>query len=304
MNNSTPDAAAMRLMRKQHAFARVEQLYEIGLTKYQIANRVRKGIYVRVAYGVVGLAGVDPAIAARAMRGVLIAGKGAVAARWTAAELHELQTPRDERMHVLISGCRQRSSVPDLCLHRTRHLPARHITEVDAVPTTSLARTIVDCAASLDRWSALHMLDSCSASPTVWRTIHLTAEELSNGRAGVRAIADATAPDGADRMRSMLERITRETLRARGVPDGEWNVTIFDARGPIREVDLCYRVARVIVELDGLRFHRGPSALQRDRATDRRLQIERWRILRFTWNDVVHRPTPMVDEIMLALDAA
>jgi hypothetical protein len=175
-------------------------------------------------------------------------------------------------------------------IHRTRYLPPEHITTLKNVPITSLARTIVDCAQRLAVPRALRVLDSCSASARIWPEIHRTADRLSNGRAGVRAIADATAPDGAERMRSTLERHARDALKTYGVPEGQWNRTIYDNHGRIREVDLCYPEARLIVELDGLSFHRGPSAAQRDRETDRRLLLARWRVLRFTWSDVMERP--------------
>lgn len=301
MKSTTPDAAALELFARQHRYARVQQLYEIGLTKHQIAHRIRKGMYTREAYGVVALVQPEPTFAARAIRGVFIAGRSAVAALWTAAELHRLDAPRDHQIHVVVRGNSRRKPSPDLYVHRTRYLPASHIQEIDAIPTTSLSRTIIDCSSHLDRWSALALLDSCSASPAVWRQIHRTALRLSNGRAGVRVVIEATAPDGAERMRSMLERIAREALRARGVPDGEWNRVIADERGPIREVDLVYADARLIVEFDGLRFHRGRSAEQRDRATDRRLQAMGWRIFRFTWEDVTRRPAAVAHDIMRAL---
>jgi very-short-patch-repair endonuclease len=38
-----------------------------------------------------------------------------------------------------------------------------------------------------------------------------------------------------------------------------------------------------------LAFHRSSATAQRDRATDRRLTLAGWRVLRFTWEDVVDR---------------
>jgi very-short-patch-repair endonuclease len=92
-----------------------------------------------------------------------------------------------------------------------------------------------------------------------------------------------------------------EALLQAGMPIGEWNVPLSDPAGRIREVDLCYRDARLVVELDGLRFHRSRLAQQRDRASDRRLQLAGWRVLRFTWDEVVHRPAGVADEIGRAL---
>jgi very-short-patch-repair endonuclease len=235
------------------------------------------------------------------MRGVLRAGDGAVACRWTAAELHRIDAPRSGQLHVVILGDRRRCRRDDLYIHRTRYLPDSHATILDAVPVTSVGRTLVDCATHLDHWHALRMLDSVSASAAVWRTIHTTAQELSNGRAGVRAIADVTAPDGARRFRSVLERRAAGALRQHGMPEGEWNVVMHDAQGRIREADLRFRSAKLVVEFDGLHFHQRPNQAQRDRAADRRLALAGWRVLRFTWQDVVFRTSTLVREISAAL---
>lgn len=166
---------------------------------------------------------------------------------------------------------------------------------------TALPRTLVDCARLLDHWTALGMLDSASADPATWAAIHTTATLLSNGRAGVRALAVATAPDGAQRLRSTLERMAREALAAHDIPAGEWNIVVYDRDGRIREVDVCFREAKVIVEFDGLRYHEGADRVARDRRADRRLQLAGWRVLRFTWQDVVRDPAAMARQVMRAL---
>jgi len=301
MDRSTTDAVAIELMISQHGLALISQLRELGWSYDQIARRVRKGILVRHGRHVVSLGRPGTTFLARAMRHVLSAGPRAVAALWTAAELHALEAPRDRQIHALVHGNRPRPPSPTLYVHRTRFLPPEHVTRVQRIPATSIDRTIIDCSSRLDRWSALRLLDSCGASPTMWRRIHTTAVRLSNGRPGIQAVITATRPDGANRFRSMLERRAHEALRAHGVPDGEWNVPISDTRGHIREVDLVFSPQQLAVEYDGLRLHAERGAHQRDRATDRRLQALGWRVLRFTWEDVVHRPDQMAAEVLAAL---
>lgn len=304
MDNISVDAAALRILRSQHGFATVAQLYEIGMSKDQIADRVRKRIMRRYGYGIIGLDPAERTMAARAMLGVLRAGDGAAACRWTAAELHGIDAPRSEQIHVVMLGEHRHRRRGDVYVHRTRYLPTDDVVMIDSVPTTSVPRTLVDCASDVDRWLALRMLDSVSASSAGWRAVHAMAETMSNGRAGVRAIADVTAPDGAERFRSMLERRAADVLRSHHVPPGEWNTVIHDQRGRVREVDLCFRGAKLIVEFDGLRYHRSAGQAQRDRATDRRLALAGWRVLRFTWRDVTQRSTTVADEILTALSTS
>lgn len=295
------DAAALRLLRSQRGYATVAQLYEIGMSKDQIAERTRKGMLKRYGYGIVGFDPPERSRSADAMLGVLRAGSGAAACRWTAAELHELDAPRSDEIHVVILGLDRHKQRRNVVIHRTRHLPTNHIVVVDSVPTTSVPRTMVDCATELDRWYAWRMLDSISASKAMWGAVHHMAETLSNGRAGVRAIADATAPDGADRFRSILERRAADVLKTHGVQPGRWNMPVYDQRGRVREVDLCFPDAKLIVEFDGLRHHRSKVQAQRDRETDRRLALAGWRVLRFTWWDVVQRPAHVASEVLAAL---
>lgn len=303
MDRYSADAALIRLLNSQYGYGRVDQLYELGLSPDQIRLRVRRKLLQRVARGVVASPSPDRSLAGRAMRAVMLGGEGSVTSLWTAAELHGLDAPRSDQIHVVVEGRARRSADATVYIHRTRYLPPAHIADVDGLPVTSVPRTIVDCSSLLDRWHAVRLLDSCAADRSMWRTIHNTARDLSNGRAGVRTIADVTAPDGAARMRSVLERRADEALRSRGAPQGEWNVVIYDDRGRVREVDLCYRQQRLIVEFDGLRYHRTTMRQRRDRATDRRLQLAGWSVLRFTWRDVVHEPAQMVHDIMRALEA-
>jgi hypothetical protein len=301
MRTFTADAAAIRLLRAQHGYASVGQLHEVGLSRGQIAHRVSRGILHREGRGVVSLTPPDLTATGRAMRSVLLVGSGAVASLWTAAALHRLSAPRSRQTHVVVEGNRRQREDDDLFVHRTRWLPKEHITVVGAVPVTAVPRTLADCARLLDHWRALEMLDSVHADATMWAAIHTAATLLSNGRAGVRALAAATAPDGAQRLRSTLERLAREALGAYDVPAGEWNVVVRDGDGRVREVDLCFHEAKLIVEIDGLRYHDRADRAARDRRSDRRLQLAGWRVLRFTWRDVVHDPAGMARQVMRAL---
>lgn len=304
MRNLSVDAAALRILRSQHGYATVAQLYEIGMSKDQIAHRIRKRVLKRYGYGIVGFDPPHHGTPADAMLGVLRAGAGAAACRWTAAELHGLDAPRSEQIHVVMLGDNRHRRRQDVVVHRTRHLPTSHVIAVDSIPTTCLQRTLVDCGTELDRWRTLRMLDSVHASKATWRAVHDMAQALSNGRAGVRAIADVTAPDGAARFRSMLERRAADVLRSHRVPEGVWNVPVRDQHGHVREVDLCFPREKLIVEFDGLRHHMSPGQARQDRATDRRLALAGWRVLRFTWWDVVHSPTTVANDVLVALSTS
>ena len=56
-----------------------------------------------------------------------------------------------------------------------------------------------------------------------------------------------------------------------------------------REVDFVWRDARLIVEVDGYRYHRSPSRFEDDRERDVILSLAGWTVLRFTYAQVVRR---------------
>jgi len=58
-----------------------------------------------------------------------------------------------------------------------------------------------------------------------------------------------------------------------------------------------WRHRRLIVELDGFGPHSGKRAFTSDRQRDRRLDQEGWRVLRFTYDEVVDTPNAVVAEL-------
>lgn len=68
--------------------------------------------------------------------------------------------------------------------------------------------------------------------------------------------------------------------------------------------DLLLEGSRVVVEFDGRAFRSDDVAFQRDRTRQNRLILAGYIPLRFTWDDVVHRPQHVVAEIRAVLRAA
>jgi very-short-patch-repair endonuclease len=69
-------------------------------------------------------------------------------------------------------------------------------------------------------------------------------------------------------------------------------------------VDCVWREARLIVELDGERYHGSRSRRQADRERDNRLMAAGWRVIRITWDDLKNRPVHVVGQIRTALSSA
>jgi very-short-patch-repair endonuclease len=60
----------------------------------------------------------------------------------------------------------------------------------------------------------------------------------------------------------------------------------------------------VAIELDGFAFHSDRSVFEDDRARANELVAMGWTVLRFTWDQVVHRPAWVVSVIRRVLTRA
>lgn len=217
---------------------------------------------------------------------VLAAGPGAVLSHREAAALHGLR-PADRPTVDVTATARRR--VPGVAVHRVERLAREHVTAVDGIPVTTVARTLVDLAAvvqpaalrkALEEAERSHRLDVRAIEDVLERT------RGRNGR-GHRRITqalDELARTGTTLTRSMLEDRFLALLDAHGLPRPSAN-----AWTEAMEVDVAWPAARLAVELDGWEAHKTRDAFQRDRTRSNDLQAAGWTVLRFTHADVVHR---------------
>jgi very-short-patch-repair endonuclease/predicted transcriptional regulator of viral defense system len=173
------------------------------------------------------------------------------------------------------------------------------------LPTTSLERTVVDCAATLPGAHGLAVADSglrAGADPAELRRI----VERRAGSPGIRrarlvlGMADARAE-------SVGESRLRWVLAASGslCPDLQVPVRTADRW---RWVDLGWREERVAVEFDG-RVKYGTDgraaadALFQEKRRQHAIEDEGWTVLRVTWPDL-DRPVEVVQRVRRALRSA
>jgi very-short-patch-repair endonuclease len=98
--------------------------------------------------------------------------------------------------------------------------------------------------------------------------------------------------------RNELEKRFLSVCDGAGLPRPQVNVWVPLAGGGV-EVDFLWPVQRLAVETDGHRVHGTRQAFERDRHRDRRLLLEGWRVVRFTWRHVVSDP----DEVAATIRA-
>jgi hypothetical protein len=161
------------------------------------------------------------------------------------------------------------------------------------IPTTSPARTIVDLAAVLGEEALEIALDAALRNGLVrvprvlWRLERLG----SRGRAGVAALRRLLVErQGATgRSESALETKALRAIRRARLPEPVLQHRVREGRRIVARLDLAYPDQLVAVPLDGWRYHSTRSVWQRDLAARAHLAAMGWRVVPWTWSDVVHR---------------
>jgi very-short-patch-repair endonuclease len=214
---------------------------------------------------------------------VRVARIGGAATATTGAMALGLWTPDDDRLHVAVPAGATRLRDPDdparllrtddaVCLHWTNRMPSPRALPDRIAPLPLLLEHAVRClrpelaVAVID--SALHerrMRSSDLAALTEALPRHL--------RPLVRA-TDGRADSG-------LESIVRFLLRRSG-----YDVVVHPQLPRIGEVDLLVE-GRLIVETDGKRFHGSEKAFAEDRRRDRAAALTGYRVLRFTYRQIL-----------------
>jgi very-short-patch-repair endonuclease len=209
------------------------------------------------------------------MAAALACGEGAAVSHRSAAELWRLLKPTEGPIDISVPGDAGRARRVGIRLHRRAALQPEAVTRRYGIPVTKLAQTIAD-------------LRGCSSEKELRRAIR---------QAGVRGLPLGPEID-RDPTRSDLERGFLRLCRQHGLPVPEVNVRIGR-----HEVDFLWREARLVVETDGYRYHRGRQAFEDDRARDLDLRDRGYDVLRVSYRQVTTEPRRVAAAVRTALSA-
>jgi hypothetical protein len=223
------------------------------------------------------------------MAAVLACGRGAVLSHRSAAALWGIRPTARSAIDVTAPGRagRRRAGIE---VHAAATLEASDVTRVDAIPCTTVPRTLLDLASVVDRRALerayeraelLRVLDAAAVEDLLARS------PRRHGLAVLRAVVQAAAPLAVTR--SELEERFLCICDAAGIPRPHVNAWVPLDGGGV-EVDFLWPAQRLAVETDGHRVHGTRQAFERDRRRDRRLLLEGWRVVRFTWRQLVSDP--------------
>lgn len=302
MDRQAIDAVIIALAGTHGMVLTTAQLHQAGIDRNLIESR-RGGLLTPVTRGVYAVGPVTPLVRLRA---ALAAVPDSAASHRTAGSVFGLPAGRSPVVEV-VTGRRSAVAIDAVRVRTTTWLPPDDVTTVDGCRVTSVARTICDLAAVLTRGRTSHVIERAITGRLA------TAEELQacarawcrKGRAGsgvIRAL-DHELLDTEPMAESVLERKAIRLLRAAGLEgwQAQYRPPWYDGGRGI--VDLAWPELRVVVELDGRRWHSTVQAQVEDRRRDRAAAAHGWITLRFGWQEIVHRPATVTAELLIVLSA-
>ncbi len=271
------DRAILRLAQNQHGVVSRDQLTRLGLSRDAITHRLRSGRLHRVHHGIFAVGRPRLSARGRQLAAVMAYGPKAVLSHRSAGALWELIPTSPGFVDVTVPGTSRRPQ-KQIRIHRARTLADEDLAEVDGIPVTSVARTLLDLASVLNAATLVRAVEQAERSgqldlAALDRLLRRTPRHPGAGKLR-RLVADYAEPVP---VRSELERRFLELVLDAGLPRPRVNSRVAGL-----EVDFFWPQWRLVVELDGRAYHTDPRSFERDRIRDARLQRHRCRVLRVT----------------------
>ena len=271
-------------------------------------RRVRPGVYAAEALPplprfVVTDLGVAAAYVAHVRAALLALGPAATASGRTAAALRGwgLLVEPARSMDVVVPHGRGRSALRSVRIVQRRRVDRQlvHVLQgSNPLWLTSPVQTVLDCCLSLPLLEAVVICDSAlRARAVTMRELFAAAHRLQGVRDArrVRDVLRLADPEAG----SVLESVLRVRMMLARITGFTSQVVVHGQAGQrVRRVDFLFGGARLVVEVDGMKWHQDPI---RDRSLDNALACCGYRVLRYAWADVVHDPDRVVREIRAAL---
>jgi len=235
---------------------------------------LHRGVYA------VGFRPVSPH--ARALAAVLACGEGAVLSHGSAATLWGITKHWRTQLEVT---ARSQHLRPGVCVHRSRTLTPRDITEHFGIPVTSPARTVLDIADGLDDAALARAVNDLRHARylSVAELAELVADHAPS-RATKRLRKFIARPDRMP-TRSELEDAFKLFVERYELPEPEINAEVLG-----HEVDVLFRAHKLVVELDGYEFHSDREQFETDRDRDADLLAAEIATVRLTSDRLSDQP--------------
>lgn len=287
----SPWKAVSRLAGRHFGIASVAQLHALGVDRQHITRWLAEGRLYQLHRGVYAIGHLALGARSRELAAVLACGPDALQSHRSAAAAHNLIRPT---ARIEVTAPRSRVGHDGFILHRSRCLEPQDRTEVRGIPTTTVARTLVDLAevvthkqladavhqAEVQRLFDLNAVNEVQMRLSGRTGRHLLSRVLSRYEPSPRL----TRSEGEGRLLRLCED--------HGLPMPETQVALAGY-----EIDCLWREAGLAVEFDGGAFHHTVRAYYDDRLRDRKLRVAGIQVIRVTWQDLEEDPADLVADL-------
>jgi hypothetical protein len=288
----TPDQLVARFAVGRHGLVTRDGARQCGLSPSQIKRRLASGRLLRVAPSVYRIGGTPATWRQSALAACLAGPSGTVVSHLTAAALHNLARPPLIPHVTLPPGAN--GAIGAAVVHRSS-LTSLDVMTIDGVPSTSMARTLLDCASVVPFPQLCDLVDTAFCSKACHpAVIPATIDRAQDGRgrkgvAALRAAIEVWSPGivpGSPAEVRLLRRIVEA-----GLEHPERQVEINDTAGDfIGRIDLGWRRLRAGFEYDSDRHH-NPRDWGRDESRQVRYRHAGWEVRRVGKHDLLPSST-------------
>ena len=181
-----------------------------------------------------------------------------------------------------------------------RSLSAADVTRSQGIPITTATRTLLDLAGVLDDRSlarAVHEAEVQGLATNAELRVRLRDSAARRGTPALRELVD----DGPRPTRSALEDATLALLQRHGFPRPRTNTRLPGLPDWV-EVDFHFAGTGLVVEVDGDRFHSTHWRRRMDARKQALIEDAGYRVIRLTWEQVVHQEQQTVRRLRQALE--
>lgn len=292
--NDKRSRRAWELAGRQHGVVARSQLLRLGFGRRSIEHRLAQGRLHLVMHGVYAVGWPTLTPKRRWMAAVLACGEGAALSHRSAAALWGIAKERAGRVDVSV---RRRCELkrPGLKVRGRATLRQEDVVVKDHIPVTAVPRTLVDLATEIGEVAVERAVNEADKrdliDPEALR-VALANYEDEPGAPLLRKLLDKRTFRLSD---SNLEILFRPIAAEAGLP--------FPLSKQIVngwEVDFYWPDLGLVIETDGLRYHRTASTQMRDARRDRAHALAGMTPLRFTHYEIKHEPARVRAELSRA----
>lgn len=283
------DAAAWGLVRDQHGVVARRQLIALGYTRREIEQRLHNGRLHHISHGVYAVGRRELTPNGRWMAAVLVCGEQAILSHRSAAELWGIGYEEPRRIDVSI---RRRSAIRrgGIKVHARPSLPERSMVRRFGIPVTDPVQTLIDLATEPRIMRLERAVNEADKLDLVDPETLRTALDSYVGMPGVKTLRTMLDRHTFRLSDSDLEVLFRPLALAAGLP-----LPLTKHRVLGYEADFFFPDHGLVVEADGLRYHRTPAQQARMVKRDQRHTASGLRVLRFTHWQIAHAPNEVTD---------